>query len=108
PDAALRDNIEFQPLDMRQIPPSMHGQFDFCWSASSLQHLGSIENGLEFIEESLRVLKPGGVAVHTTEFNVDDAQTIDHWGTVLFQRKHFLDLAQRLARRGYRVAKIDF
>lgn len=108
PTPELRRNIDFRRVDMRAIPPELEGQFDFCWSACALEHLGTIEKGLDFIEASLRTLKPGGVAVHTTEFNLDDSQTIDNWATVLFQRKHFQGLAERLQRKGYRVAPMDF
>jgi len=108
PDPALRDNIDLRSVDMRQIPDDLARSFDFCWSACSLEHLGSIEAGLKFIEDSMKTLKPGGVAVHTTEFNIHDGETVDHRNTVLYQRAHMHDIAQRLTRRGYRVAKLDF
>jgi tetratricopeptide (TPR) repeat protein len=108
PQPELRQNIDFRGVDMRDIPADLHGKFDFCWSACALEHLGTIELGLKFIEASLKTLKPGGVAVHTTEFNLDDGETVDNWGTVLFQRRHMLELAERLGRQGYRVAELDF
>ena len=40
------------------------------WSSCSLEHLGSISHGIEFILNSLKCLKQHGVAVHTTEFNL--------------------------------------
>jgi tetratricopeptide (TPR) repeat protein len=108
PQPELRQNIEFRWVDMREIPADLNGKFDFCWSACALEHLGTIEHGLKFIEASLKTLKPGGMAVHTTEFNLDDGETVDNWGTVLFQRRHMLELAERLNRQGYRVAELDF
>ncbi len=108
PDAESRRKISFRPVDMRDIPTDLASRFDFCWSACSLEHLGSIELGLHFIEQSLATLKPGGVAVHTTEFNLDDEETIDNWPTVLFQRKHFMELVERLRRKGHQVADLDF
>ena len=96
-------------LDMNNISEEFNGQFDFCWSSCALEHLGSIEKGLSFIDNSLRVLKPGGVAVHTTEFNMDDSgDTIDNWPTVLFQRKHMLELGRRLQLGGHFLAPLDF
>ncbi len=54
-------------------------------------------------------MKKGGIAVHTTEFNFsNDQETIDNWGTVLFQRKHFEELAMRLRRKGHILAELDF
>jgi len=108
PDKELLANIEFRPVDMNALPPDLDGQFDFCWSACALEHLGSLENGLKFIENSVRALKPGGVAVHTTEFTLDDRETIDHQPTVLFQRQHLEDLAHRLRAAGHQVTEFDF
>ena len=95
-------------VDMNAIPEDLRG-YDFCWSICALEHLGSIEQGLTFIERSLDTVKPGGFAIHTTEFNFyDDERTIDNWGSVYFQRRHFLALAERLRARGYIVPEIDF
>lgn len=103
------ERVTFQPLDMNAVPEALFGQFDICWSVCSLEHLGSIEKGLRFIERSVKCLAPGGIAVHTTEFNIDsDSETIDDWGTVLFQRKHFEDLGRRLAADGHRLLPIDY
>ena len=94
--------------DMNAIPADLAG-YDFCWSICALEHLGSIEKGLAFVENALAVLKPGGLAVHTTEFNIAPrGPTIDHWPTVLFQRDHLLALAGRLAAAGHEVAPFDF
>ncbi|QTL04192.1 methyltransferase domain-containing protein [Aquabacter sp. L1I39] len=100
--------VHLKFVDMNAIDRALRG-FDFCWSICALEHLGSIANGLAFIEASLDTLKPGGIAVHTTEFNFlrDDA-TIDNWPTVLFQRRHFKDLAARLVAKGHEVAPLDF
>lgn len=109
PDPELRKNIELRYVDMNDIPADLHGKFDFCWSTCSLEHVGSIEKGLRFIENSLKTLKPGGVAVHTTEWNMnDEGGTVDHAHTVLFQKKHLLDVIERVRRQGYVVAEPDF
>jgi len=106
-DFAQHVGMEF--VDMNNISNKFNEQYDFCWSICALEHLGSIEKGLQFIENSLNTLKPGGIAVHTTEFNyLNPKQTIDNWGTVLFQERHFLDLAQRLAHNGHEMLKPDF
>lgn len=107
-DEAALARITFRTADMNDIPSDLFGQFDFCWSACALEHLGTIKKGLDFIENSLQLLRPGGVAVHTTEWNLNDRETIDNWGTVLFQRAHFTQLAERLRDRGFIVAELDF
>jgi SAM-dependent methyltransferase len=100
--------VSLQFADMNAIPPSLAG-YDFCWSICSLEHLGSIAKGLDFIENSLAALRPGGVAIHTTEYNIDDeGPTIDNGPTVMFQRKHIESIAERLTRKGHYVAPLDF
>jgi len=108
PDPAALARIEHRFVDMNAIPVDLDGGFDFCWSACALEHIGSIEKGLSFIENSLRTLKPGGIAVHTTEFNLEDGDTIDNWPTVLFQRRHIEMLVERLTAAGHTVAPLDF
>ena len=61
------------------------------------------------MEESVRVLKPGGIAIHTTEFNyTKEDETIDNWPTVLFRKKDFMELAERLELKGYSLPPISF
>lgn len=103
PPEAFEQLVDFRFMDMSRIDPDLK-DFDFCWSACALEHLGSIEHGLSFIEASLECLKPGGVAVHTTEFNCQsDDKTLDNASTVLFRKRDFMALARRLRRRGHEI-----
>jgi len=108
PDESRLALIEGAYVDMNAIPAELDGQFDFCWSVCSLEHLGNIANGLKFIVNSLRTLKPGGVSVHTAEFNFGEGKTITEGVTVLFQRRHFTQLAQSLRAEGFHVYELDF
>jgi hypothetical protein len=100
--------VDFRVVDMNAIPADLTG-YDFCWSTCALEHLGSIEHGLAFIENSLATLRPGGVAIHTTELNINPlGATLDHASTVLFQQQHFEALAARLEAAGHRVAPLNF
>ena len=64
---------------------------------------------MTFIEHSIATLKPGGIAVHTTELNCDsDTKTIDNAGTVLFRRSDFKILIKRLTELGHNVAPLNF
>lgn len=94
------EQVRFEFLDMNHIPSHYDSKFDFCWSVCAAEHLGSIDHGIRFIEKSLGVLVPGGIAVHTIEFNLEEGETIDNWTTVLFQRKHVDELGRRIARAG--------
>jgi hypothetical protein len=104
---AFESQVRLQHVDMNNIPSTLT-DFDFCWSTCALEHLGSIEKGLQFIENSLETLRPGGVSIHTTEFNISEADTIDNWPTVLFQRQNFERLAERLRRLNCLVEPISF
>jgi SAM-dependent methyltransferase len=96
--------VQHRVADMNNIDPDLTG-FDFVYSSCALEHLGSIELGLRFIRNSLNCLRPGGVAVHTTEFNVfsNDA-TVDNQGTVLFRKRDIDALAIELRSNGHRIA----
>jgi SAM-dependent methyltransferase len=108
PDEQLLANIAFRPRDMNALPRELDGQFDFCWSACAFEHLGSVANGLEFVENSLCTLKPGGIAVHTTEFTFEDGEALDNWPTVLYQKRHLVELVDRLRSKGYRIDDFNF
>jgi len=102
-DALLRERVAFRSVDMNAIPEDLRG-FDACWSACALEHLGSVEHGLHFIAESLRTLRPGGLAIHTTEFNLDsDEETIDLPDLCLFRRSDIERVLSHLIAAGHRA-----
>jgi hypothetical protein len=99
--------VTFRTVDMNAVPSDLRG-FDFTWSSCAFEHLGSIGRGLDFVRRQMACLRPGGVAVHTTEFNVgSDTETIDDEATVLFRRRDLEGLGRWLRRRGHRV-DLDF
>ena len=96
--------VSFRVEDMNAISEELHGGFDFTWSSCCFEHLGSIEHGLRFVEESIKLLKPGGIAVHTTEFNLSsNRETLDKGGCVIFRRRDIDRLAQRLTAAGHKI-----
>jgi 2-polyprenyl-3-methyl-5-hydroxy-6-metoxy-1,4-benzoquinol methylase len=95
--------VSFKNVDMNNIPDDLAG-YDFCWSSCAFEHLGSIELGLQFVENSLKCLKPGGVAIHTTEYNCQsNRKTMDKGGTVIFRQRDILELAKRLRSAGHQL-----
>jgi hypothetical protein len=100
----FRERVSFRSADMNDIAPDLRG-FDFTWSSCCFEHLGSIEHGLNFVERSLDCLRPGGVAIHTTEFNLSsNDDTVDQGGTVIFRRQDIDRLAQRLTAQGHKIS----
>ena len=113
-EAALCDpvlfarKVTYRSCDMTAIPSELKG-FDFVWSSCSLEHLGSLENGRSFIERSIDCLKQGGVAVHTTEFNLgSNDRTLETRAVVAYRKKDIEGLALRLIAKGYRIPLINF
>jgi SAM-dependent methyltransferase len=108
PDAAFRANVRFREVDMRAIPDDLIG-FDFLWSACALEHLGSLEKGIEFVLRALRCLKPGGIAVHTTELNCDsDQETIATGPSVIYRKRDIAALADRVRGEGHAIEPCEF
>lgn len=108
PDELFDQCVKFRTVDMNAIPADLT-DFDFTWSSCALEHLGSIEAGLDFIRNSVDCLKMGGIAVHTTELNLtSNEHTLDTGGTVLFRRQDLERLAVDLVSRGHYVAQLKF
>lgn len=83
PPERFASKVSYRVADMNKIDPDLVG-FDFVYSSCAFEHVGSIEQGLQFVKNSLKCLRPGAIAVHTTEFNVfSNEATIDHQQTVL-------------------------
>ncbi|WP_243638646.1 class I SAM-dependent methyltransferase [Lucifera butyrica] len=106
-EESFRRNVSFRAVNMNCIPGDLEG-FDFCWSSCAFEHLGSIENGKQFIYNMVKCLKPGGFAVHTTEYNVSSNEaTMDYLPSVLFRKCDFEEMTENLRRRGCSI-DIDF
>jgi len=99
----FQELVTFEAVDMNAIPSHLTN-FDGCWSACAFEHLGSIDKGLDFVANSIKALKPGGIAVHTTEFNLSsNDKTFDRNHLALFRRQDFERLAVRLVDEGHKV-----
>jgi len=101
--AAFAERVEFRHVDMRHLPDDLR-QYDFLWSSCSIEHLGSLGAGLDFVKKSLACLKPGGVAIHTTEYNCDSNDaTLDSGPVILYRRRDFEALAKELRGQGHGI-----
>jgi hypothetical protein len=93
----------FQPIDMRvheQIPSG----YDFHWSSCVIEHIGGIRAAQDFLLASTHRLNRGGIAVHTTEFNLtSDLETIDEPGTCIFRSRDLQQLQQELKQQGLQM-----
>jgi hypothetical protein len=106
PDS-FRQLVSFRCMDMNSIPSDVR-DYDFLWSSSSLEHLGSLGRGKDFIIKAMDCLRPGGVAVHTTEFNLSsNFLTVPFGPLVLYRRRDIESLAKRLRSLGHSI-DLDF
>jgi len=104
----FNERVSFQPADMRTLE-GLSGEFDFIWSSCALEHLGTLQAGIEFVVNSAKMLSPGGVAVHTTEFNVSsNDRTIETGSNVVYRRQDIAALAKVLKENGFVLAAPDF
>jgi hypothetical protein len=100
--------VRFMPQDMRALDVNQLGTFDFLWSSCSFEHLGDLEAGLQFVLRSTELLRPGGVAVHTTEFNVSSGdKTIDRGDSVIYREADIAALSHRLRLLGCGLVRFD-
>ena len=101
PEEMFREHVSFRSADMNAIPSDLTG-FDLLWSSCALEHLGSIEAGARFVARAMDCLAPGGIAVHTTEFNLDsDESTVSSGPTVAFRRRDVEAILAMARERGH-------
>ena len=104
-DGAVFDaNVSYATCDMRDISPELTG-FDFNWSSCCFEHLGDLGAGMDFVVNAVeKTLRPGGIAVHTTEFNLSsNDQTVAEGATVIYRQRDIEELIARLRDRGHSV-----
>jgi len=107
PHDVFRERVSFQGVDMNQIPSELAG-FDFTWSSCSFEHCGDLELGSRFLSNQMRCLQPGGVAVHTTEFNLtSNDSTLDRGATVIFRRRDVERMIEELRDAGHHVEPLN-
>jgi hypothetical protein len=101
----LARRVQYRDVDMNHLPDDLRG-FDFTWSSCALEHLGTLEAGTDFVVAQMDCLRPGGVAVHTTEYLVssdDSPSTVEQGGTVFYRRSDIRALIDELRRAGHTI-----
>lgn len=89
-------NFELKYLNMNEIG-KINEKYDFVWSICAMEHIGGIKKGLEFVESSLEILKPGGISIHTTEFALNESEDLfDCPDLAFFNKQHINDLKNRI------------
>ncbi len=107
-DEVFKSRVRYQPVDMNEIPEELT-DFDFNWSSCSFEHLGTLEKGFSFLKNQLKTLKPGGWAVHTTEYNISsNDETQENNDTVIYRQRDIEQVVKELRNAGHFVEEVDF
>lgn len=103
-------NTQHLFIDMNNVASEFKkGEFDFVWSSCSFEHLGSLKHGSDFVLNTLDCLAPGGVAVHTTEYNVSsDTDTVDGGPTSIYRKRDIQALLKEAKKRKYEVSRMNW
>lgn len=104
------ERSEFQYYNMLDpIPKEWIGAFDFCYSMNSVDHIGSICQAQEFIIRSMKVLRPGGVAVYTSELALDGPEDAMCFGyTSFFRMRDIRHLVYALNWAGNKTLNLNY
>lgn len=106
--SAFEERVRFRPIDMRHLALPWGETYDFVWSSCALEHLGSLQAGMDFVLGAMQLVKPGGLAVHTTEFNVSsDTSTIESGSNVIYRRQDLEKLEVTLRGRSCGMSRLD-
>lgn len=107
PPQEFAERVSYRTVDMNHIPRDLTG-FDFTWSCCSFEHLGSIRRGQRFIWNMMNCMRPGGIGVHTTEYNLSSNwHTVTRGGTVIFRRRDVDKIASKLTQDGHQIV-VDY
>jgi hypothetical protein len=101
--------VDFINLDMNVIPTDFDEKFDLVWSLCALGHIGGYQKGLDFVNRSRQLLKPGGIAVHTTE--MDSSLVLGKFDTPdlsFYKRVDLESLLHTISESGFHVPEHDF
>jgi len=102
-EETFRENVSYANLDMNHIPENI-GEYDFCWSSCAIEHVGGLDLSKAFLKNMLKVLKPGGIAIHTTEFNLSsNVGTKEDGWSVIFRKQDMEEYANWCMERGHKV-----
>ncbi len=104
-DEILNELVSFVPVDMNDLPETVTADsYDFVWSSCVIEHLGTPKLGFDFVLKSAELLAPGGMMIHTTEYELTNKEiTQDYGHCAVYRAADFLELAQQFRELGFAV-----
>jgi len=107
--AVFDENVSVRIVPWRRLPPDL-ANFDFLWSSRVNEMLYSVAETARFVEDAMRCLRPGGLAVHTFGYDLaPSGRATPSTKRVMMQQGDIERIALLLVSRGHTVAqfKID-
>ncbi|WP_116092004.1 hypothetical protein [Sphingomonas crusticola] len=107
-ERAFEENIIARIASWRNIPEDLVN-FDFLWSSHANERLYSVAAAAQFVENAMRCLRPGGLAVHTMSYDLaPGGRSTPSSERVLLQQNDVERLGLVLVSRGHEVAQFKF
>jgi hypothetical protein len=105
---SFEENVTARVVSWRRIPEDLIN-FDFAWSARANEQLYSVAGAVQFIQDVMACLRPGGLAVHTLSYElVPSGRSVPSTDRILLQQGDVERIALALVSRGHEVAQFKF
>jgi hypothetical protein len=106
PEDMLRLRSSIRSINLAELPPQLRG-FDFLFSLNIVNDNEIVGSFREFVHGAMRVLRPGGIAIHILGMAGADVQS-DIEGQQPISRKTIERLALTLIARNHEIAQLNF
>lgn len=95
-------------MDFAKLPDDLRG-FDFLWSIGTADRMGGAREASLFVENAMRCLRPGGLAVHLMDLSIMDQRPANPAvGRSALYRQEIARIAVTLISRSHEVAQLNF
>ena len=102
-EATFSSQVSFRAVDMNNLPndlPLNH----LMWSSCVIEHLGGLNEVLEFFRSSAKLLLPGGTMIHTTELELlSKSKMSDYGNCAVFRPEDLMQMFNVLIEEGLEV-----
>jgi hypothetical protein len=103
--ATFDENVTARIVPWRRISEDLVN-FDFLWSARANERLYSVAAAVQFVEDAMVCLRPGGLAIHVMSYDLaPGGRSTPSTERILLQQGDVERIALNLVSRGHEVAQ---